>query len=103
MGLHMQMNEPQEQRAFCGTPNVLEHKTLTLVCKTACGPLESPKAHLLITVKGNHPLNNFRTSCHRVCLVRHHGISPFEKQFYKLPWHSSSSQETTFRIKFSIP
>lgn len=51
------MNEPQEQRAFCDTPNVLERKTLTLVCETACGPLESPKACLLVTVKGNHPLN----------------------------------------------
>ncbi len=58
MGLHMQMNEPPELRAICDyTPNVLQRKTLTLVCKTACGPPKSLKAHLLVSVEGNHPLN----------------------------------------------
>ncbi len=58
MGLHMQMNEPQELRAICDhTPNVLQLKALTLVCKTACSPPKSLKAHLLMSVEGNHPLN----------------------------------------------
>lgn len=43
------------------TPNVLERKTLALVCETACGPLGSPKARSIVAVEGNHPLNLSKT------------------------------------------